>query len=161
MAQADLVAKIDGIEKFQRERTTGGEKKPQWPSQEKCAGLKNQIKEVLAAVGAKGAYISDVSMFGDFEGLWGVTEETPKADADRIAQEKCKEISLKLGLDEVKPTDYIVEVAEKLKAKEKTKPAIENQPQVVVQSHNEPITKDILVVAPRMPRTCGNGCGCK
>lgn len=157
MAQSDLIAKIDGIEKFQKERSSGGGNQQKWPSQERCGLLKDQVREVLAAIGAKGAYISDVSMFGDFEGLWGVTDETPKAEADSIAQVKCKEISekLQLGLDEVKPTDYIVEVAQKLKTKTKT--VVDTDPLLVVQqSHND------LISAIMPKRSCGTGgCGCK
>lgn len=158
MPQSDLIAKIDGIEKFQQERTRGGSgKKPEWPSQEKCAAFKNEVKEILTVMGAKGAYISDVSMFGDFEGLWGVTEQTSKDDADRITTEKCKEFSEKLGLglDGIKPTDYIVEVAQKLAKGKKTKSIAEPSIQLTIQSHNQPIQ-----ITPG--RTCGNGgCGCR
>jgi len=113
----DLIAKIDGIEKFQKDRTKGATQKLQWPSQEKCTFLKTEVKKVLSAIGAQGAYISDISMVGDFDGLWGVNEETSKEDAERIAKLKCREIAekLQLGIDEVCPTTYIVEVAQKLK----------------------------------------------
>lgn len=149
MSKAEINEKINSIEKFQRERTSGTSKKQEWPSQEKCMVYKNQVKEILVAMGARGAYISDVSMVGDFEGLWGVTEETSKEEADKITGEKCREISSQLGIDEIKATDYIVEVAQKLKGANKLKDALVH-------------LEDSVTALNKVPgRTCGNGCGCK
>lgn len=111
----NLSKQIDMLEKVEKARC----KKPaiQWPSQEKCFALKTSLKTVLEVMGAKGACINDFSMVEDLAGLWGVTAETPAEDAEKICQEKCREFSEKLGLglDEVQPTHYIVEVAQRLK----------------------------------------------
>lgn len=114
----DLNQKFDILEQVEKVCC----KKPaiQWPSQEKCFALKTELKAVLEAMGARGACINDFSMIEDMAGFWGVTEETPSEESEKVCQKKCQEISEKLGLalDEVQPTHYIVEVAQKLKERQ-------------------------------------------
>lgn len=112
----DLTEKIDMLES-----RCNTKNKIQWPSQEQCSLFKAPLKIVLEAMGARGACINDFSMIEDMVGLWGVTAETPAEEAEKVCQEKCREISEKLGLslDEVQPTHYIVEVAQRLKDRQK------------------------------------------
>jgi hypothetical protein len=160
---SDIIEKINAIEKFQRERTSGRSEKPQWPSQEKVNKLKTRVKRVLEAIGAKGSYISDVTLVGDFEGVWGITEETSSKEAAKIVKKKCKEVAEKLGLDAISAKDYIFEIAQRLPKEELA--AEQKKPEVTVEivTHDEPIQigPGFDVILPKK-RTCGNGgCGCR
>ena len=94
---SELIDKINSMEDFQRSRQTGCMKKTDWPSQEIIATLQPQIKMVMNAIGKRGAYISDLTLLGDFEGV----------DFSKVSAE--------LGIAGLTGREYIWELAQQLK----------------------------------------------
>lgn len=93
-------------EKLSEIRELARQGRIRFPSQEKVKEAGPYIREILDAIGVKGAYVSDLSTLGDFDALWDDTDEA------------MKEIANNLGLDKVTTKDYLWEVALRLRERD-------------------------------------------
>lgn len=86
--------------------------------QDRIKALKPYVDQVVQAICAKGAFVSDRSSVGDFWALWYHPQDCLDDNEKAVIEAReCALIAQRLALEEVCMEDKIYALAEKLKEK--------------------------------------------